>query len=109
MRTQSLLYNIRASNGRGYTRDELPEVWASRRLEMQSQNNMVLAMLEQGRALTQQDVLPLGIFRLGARIKDLRDRGYQIETESVSFKHKLTGHKGYCARYRLRVDKVVGE
>ncbi len=76
---------------------------------MQSQNNMVLAMLKQGKVLTQLDVLEYGIFRLGARIKDLRDRGYEIETESISFVHKLTGHKGHCARYRLRVDKVAGE
>ncbi len=77
---------------------------------MQTQNNMVLDMLKQGEALTQQDVLPLGIFRLGARIKDLRDQGYEIETETVSFIHKTTGHKGRCARYQLsNQNKAVGE
>ncbi len=71
---------------------------------MQSQNNMVLDMLMQGQELTQQDVLCLGIFRLGARIKDLRDRGYNIVSDRVDFVHKLTGHKGRCARYRLVLD-----
>lgn len=51
---------------------------------MQSQNKAILNHLQNGNSITPIDALNLfGSFRLGARIKDLRDAGYKIETEIV--------------------------
>lgn len=55
--------------------------------------------LEQGESLTQRDAIALfNCYRLGARIKDLRDTGMAIKT--VMEKNK--GH-GSHARYLLEV------
>lgn len=48
---------------------------------MSSQADQVILYLESGYELTPIDALNLfGVFRLAARIKDLRSRGYAIET-----------------------------
>ena len=41
-----------------------------------------------------------GCARLASRINELREQGYAIETEMVSFKGRHGG-KGHYARYRL--------
>ena len=47
-----------------------------------SQNTLVLRHLEQGLSLTPLDALnAFGCFRLGARIHELKAKGYAIETE----------------------------
>ena len=47
-----------------------------------SQTHMIAAHLISGRAITPMEALSVyGCFRLAARIKDLRDDGYDILTE----------------------------
>jgi len=47
-----------------------------------NQMQQILEHLEAGNSLTPLDALNLfGCFRLSARIKDLRDAGYEIDTE----------------------------
>ena len=60
------------------------------------QNEVVLAHLRAGRPLTQAVAARLmGIWRLGARIWELREAGWPVETKMVG-----TGQKWY-AEYRL--------
>ena len=66
---------------------------------LQSQADAILAYLKDGNGITPIDALNLfGCFRLGARIADLKKRGYDIVTERV----KVSGGK-YVARYHLAV------
>ncbi|HXI41609.1 MAG TPA: helix-turn-helix domain-containing protein [Bryobacteraceae bacterium] len=62
-----------------------------------SQNQAILTYLKRGRTIDPQVALRLfGSFRLAARIKDLREVGYQISREMV---HGRNGNR--FARYRL--------
>jgi hypothetical protein len=64
---------------------------------MTSQSDQILLYLESGHELTPIDALNLfGVFRCAARIKDLRNRGYPIETLE-----RRSGEKRFAA-YRLR-------
>ena len=66
---------------------------------IQSQAKRILEYLKAGNGITPMDALDLfGCFRLGARIADLKKRGYEIITEKV----KVDGGK-YVARYHLAV------
>jgi hypothetical protein len=50
-----------------------------------SQNTEILAFLKTGHPLTAINALTyFSCFRLAARIQDLRDKGYRIETQMVS-------------------------
>lgn len=63
---------------------------------MTPQNRMVLDALMAGESLTPLDALDrFGVWRLAARIKELRDDGHAIVTY-----HETSGNKVY-ARYRL--------
>lgn len=42
-----------------------------------------------------------GCYRLGARIADLRADGYDITTERIKAKSKITGHTVQFAKYIL--------
>lgn len=65
---------------------------------MESQNKQILEYLKNGNSITPIEALNLfGSFRLGARIKDLRDGGHNIITELVK-----DGRKRY-AKYYLKV------
>lgn len=65
----------------------------------QSQCKMILSHLQSGQKLTVLDSMKLfNCYRLSARIKNLRDMGYQIETEMV----KTTSGKR-IAEYRMGV------
>jgi len=67
----------------------------------QSQNEAILAYLMDGNSITPIDALTMfGSFRLGARIKNLRDLGHKIETNMVS-----SGGKRY-ASYFIKSDLV---
>ena len=67
---------------------------------MKTQTQQVLAMLQQGIALTQAEAANLiGCWRLGARIHELRQAGYPIVT--VSEAHQGGRH----ARYKLEVQQ----
>lgn len=64
---------------------------------MQTQNEMILEALQKGRELTPLDALSeFGCFRLAARIKDLRDRGVNIEMKKVK-----SGNGKQFAKYKL--------
>ena len=64
---------------------------------MQSQNQQIIKALMSGREITPLDALAeFGCFRLGARIHDLKNQGYEIRTEMVK------GENGKrFAKYRL--------
>ena len=64
----------------------------------ESQNSRILRHLEAGGTLTPYDALTkFGTLRLAARIKNLKDMGYRIHADMVSFRN---GKK--CAVYTLR-------
>ena len=68
-----------------------------------SQTKMIKAALENGAALTPLDALErFGCFRLGARIKELRDAGMAIETRMVK------RGEARVAEYRLVTSAVGG-
>lgn len=49
-----------------------------------SQSAQILAWLESGKTITGMEALDqIGCFRLAARIKDLKNDGYDIRTETV--------------------------
>lgn len=65
---------------------------------MKSQNKQILEYLKNGNSITPIEALNLfGSFRLGARIKNLRDDGHNIITELVK-----DGNKKY-AKYSLNM------
>jgi hypothetical protein len=67
---------------------------------IQSQNKMVLNYLTMGTTLTQIEAAELfGIWRLGARIWDLRRAGHDIKTFTVT-----AGNKRF-AQYKLNMSK----
>lgn len=69
---------------------------------MNSQTEQILQHLQDGNSLTPLEALQkFGCFRLGARIFDLKQLGYNIETEM-----EIKGRKKY-ARYRLEVNKQL--
>jgi len=69
---------------------------------MKSQTKNLLSHLESGRSITPIEALSLyGIFRLGARILDLRQSGYRIQTHTESKNGKR------FARYSLVAEKVT--
>ena len=62
--------------------------------------DLVLKALKERQSLTQKDVLPLGIFRLAARVRDLRDRGHEIGTQMEDGTNQY-GNRVRYARYYL--------
>lgn len=63
---------------------------------MDSQNNKILTHLQSGKPITTyQAFTKYNCTRLSARIKDLRDKGYNITTRSITRKGKT------FAEYRL--------
>ena len=61
------------------------------------QNQQILAHLQEGKTITPLEALDLfGVFRLAARIHDLREAGFPIECDKV----EVGGGKS-VARYRL--------
>ena len=67
------------------------------KMKKASQAQLILNHLEMEGSISAQDALLLyRIYRLAARIKDLRDRGYEIET---AMKQDTTGKR--YARYVL--------
>jgi hypothetical protein len=62
----------------------------------QSQADIILHQLKQGKTLTAKDAIQFGCFRLAARVKDLREHGVNITT----IKEK-NANGSYHARYSL--------
>lgn len=56
---------------------------------MKSQNDRLAAYLRKGRTITQMEALDkLGIFRLAARIYDLREMGLDIASDTVEVENR---------------------
>lgn len=71
-------------------------------MERISQKKLILDyMREYGSIEPLQALSDLGVYRLGSRIFDLREEGYQIRTEYVITKSKRTGNTVKFARYSL--------
>lgn len=69
---------------------------------MNSQNARVLAALK-AHSITPIDAMHMGVFRLAARVCDLRAAGYQIET-------RMESHGGgKHARYFLRSQSSLAD
>ena len=72
-----------------------------RRSDMESQNRRILEHLQAGKSITPLEAIPLfGCYRLSARIKDLRKKGFEIETDMVSHVNS-NGEKKRYARYYM--------
>jgi hypothetical protein len=59
-----------------------------------TKREQVLSMLENSDAVTGREFVDAGVFRYSARIKELRDRGYVIESKRISqghFEFRLIG------------------
>lgn len=67
-----------------------------------AQNDLILDYMETHRnGITPQDAVNrFGCYRLSARIHDLRDKGYEITSESETKKNRY-GHTCTYARYKL--------
>ena len=53
-------------------------------METQTQKESILRHLQSGRTITPLEALNLyGCYRLSARIRELRDEGYEIKSENV--------------------------
>jgi hypothetical protein len=52
-----------------------------------TKREQVLSMLENSDAVTGREFVDAGVFRYSARIKELRDRGYVIESNRISQGH----------------------
>lgn len=74
--------------------ERLPETTGDERMSHEIQRDIVLRRLEQGPA-TVRDFMQLGISRFGARIWELRKRGYEI----VSSERRVNGQRHVT--YRL--------
>lgn len=68
---------------------------------MKKQNERLLAYLQTHREIDPLTAwAELGIYRLGARVFDLRESGHKIETERVEVDNRF-GEPCRVARYRL--------
>ena len=66
-----------------------------------NQTNQILEYLQEGNSITPIEALnKFGCFRLGARIWDLKNKGYEIKTEMVQ-----KGKKTF-AKYSLQILKL---
>lgn len=66
-----------------------------------SQNRKVLGWMKEYGSITPQDALTFGCMRLAARIKDLRDGGADIITDTMEYTD-TDGKTTRFASYRLR-------
>lgn len=67
-----------------------------------TQNDLILSHLKSGKTITPLEALELyGCFRLGGRILELRQKGFNIETET---QHENGKH---FARYRLKFQEEL--
>lgn len=65
-------------------------------MKTESQNDIILNQLKQGKNLTSKDAIAFGCFRLAARVKELRELGIPI----ITTKEK-NANGSYHARYSL--------
>jgi len=69
-----------------------------------SQNDRLLEYLETGKSINPLESWnKLGIYRLAARVKDLKDRGYVIYSDKTEVKNRF-GENCKVAEYRLCIN-----
>lgn len=72
------------------------------RQERKSQKSYILSHMRMFGSIEPLTALrEYGVYRLGARISDLRDDGYSIRTERMEGVSKITGNRVSYARYIL--------
>ncbi len=70
-----------------------------------TQNNMILEYLQKGHTLTQAEAISLfGCYRLGARIFEIRELGFDIRRNMEESKNRF-GDKVRFARYWMAGGK----
>lgn len=68
---------------------------------MGTQNERLAAYLEEHKEINPLEAwVKLGIYRLGARVFDLRQQGYEIKSENVKVQNRF-GEACHVAQYRL--------
>jgi hypothetical protein len=67
---------------------------------MKSQNDQVLKTLAKKPLTARSAILDLNIYRLAARIHDLRDMGHDIQTQMIS-----NNGKRYALYYLMKLGK----
>ncbi len=68
---------------------------------MGTQNERLAAYLERNKTINPLVAwVKLGIYRLGARVFDLRKQGYEIKSENVKVQNRF-GEDCHVAQYRL--------
>lgn len=65
-----------------------------------TQNERVLAYMRENGSITQRDAVWLGIYRLSARVYDLRRDGYKVASTLETVQNKQ-GEKAVIARYTI--------
>lgn len=71
-----------------------------------NQKEKIIKYIKKYKSITPQDAMfDLGIMRLAARISDLKDDGYNIETEMETGKNR-DGEPVRYARYRLKENEA---
>ena len=65
-----------------------------------SQNERILSYMRDHGKITQRDALSLGCYRLGARIYDLKSKGYKILSTNKRVTNR-DGTKSHVAEYKL--------
>lgn len=73
-----------------------------------TQNEKILSYLRKFGKMTQRDAIWLGIYRLPARICELRQAGYNIPNE-LKLVHNADGSTSRVAEYRLIEDVTADE
>lgn len=68
------------------------------------QIDRILNYMRSHDGITQREAIYLGCYRLGARVFDLREDGYIIDTEMISVK-STDGSTARIAKYRLIKEK----
>ena len=67
-----------------------------------TQNHQILKHLKYAPITPKEAMTEYGIYRLSARIFDLRHQGHVIQTERTGFKNPHTGIVSQVARYVLK-------
>lgn len=72
--------------------------------EKKTQKTVILAHMKRFGSIEPITALrEYGVYRLGARIADLRNEGYNITTETQTSVSRITGKPVHYALYKLKV------
>lgn len=71
-----------------------------------TQSERVLAYMRENGSITQRDAVWIGIYRLSARVYDLRRDGYKVASTLETVQNKQ-GEKAVIARYTIAEDGNV--